>query len=152
MSTDGVLNQGDFIYYSFATLTTLGYSDITPVPSDLLTETVFGTLLFDIIAGLLLLGFAILPATVYPDAVRTNLLLIALKGGAMLIVGAVLYGMAARLRSYGRFLLPLPPISVGAYIYVLNKVNLPEALVGPGFSHGNGGRRGIFLHHLRSNP
>ena len=97
---------------------------------DLLTETVFGTLLFGIIAGLLLLGFAILPATVYPDAVRTNLLLIALMGGAMLIVGAVLYGIAARLRPYGRFLLPLPPISVGAYIYVLNKVNLPEALVG----------------------
>jgi len=78
---------------------------------DLLTETVFGTLLFDIIAGLLLLGFAILPATVYTDAVRTNLLLIALMGGAVLIVGALLYGMAARLRSYGRFLLPLPPPS-----------------------------------------
>ena len=76
-------------------------------------------------------------------------------GGAMLIVGAVLYGMADRLRSYGRFLLTLPPISVGAYIYVLNKVNLPEALVGPANLKdflmqavvGAG-----FFHHLRPNP
>jgi len=97
---------------------------------DLLVGTAFGTLLFVSIAGLLLVGFAILPETLYSDTVRANLLLIALMGGAMLILGAVLYGMAARLVSYGRFLLPLPPISVGAYIYVLNKVNLQEALVG----------------------
>ncbi len=97
---------------------------------DLLAGTAIGTLLFVSIAGLLLVGFAVLPETLYSDTVRTNLLLIALMGGAMLIVGAVLYGIAARLRPYGRFLLPLPPISVGAYIYVLNKVNLPEALVG----------------------
>ena len=97
---------------------------------DLLTETVFGTILFAIIAGLLLFGFAVLPETVYRDPVRTNLLLIALMGGAMLIVGAVLYALAARLAPYGRFLLPLPPISVAAYIYVLNKVNLPAPLVG----------------------
>ena len=98
---------------------------------DLLVGTAFGTLLFVSIAGFLLAGFAVLPETLYSDTVRANLLLIALMGGAMLILGAVLYGMAARLMSYGRFLLPLPPISVGAYIYVLNKVNLPEALVGP---------------------
>ncbi len=97
---------------------------------DLLEGTAFGTLLFVSIAGLLLVGFAVLPETLYSDTVRANLLLIALMGGAMLILGAVLYGMAARLVSYGRFLLPLPPISVGAYIYVLNKVNLSEALVG----------------------
>jgi len=45
---DGILNQADFIYYSFATLTTLGYGDITPVTSQArslaILEAVTGTL------------------------------------------------------------------------------------------------------------
>ncbi len=45
---DGILNQADFIYYSFATLTTLGYGDITPatphVRSLAILEAVTGTL------------------------------------------------------------------------------------------------------------
>ncbi len=101
-----------------------------PTTIDLLKETVIGTLAFLAITGLILLGFAVLPETLSRDAVRTNLLLITLMGGAMLIVGASLYSMADRVSPYGRYLLPLPPISVGAYIYVLNKVNLPEPLVG----------------------
>ncbi len=78
-----------------------------------------------------MIGFGVLPDDLSRDSVRTNLLLITLMGGAMLIVGAALYAMADRVAPYGRFLLPLPPISVGSYIYVLNKVNLPESLVGP---------------------
>ena len=45
---DGILNQADFIYYSFATLTTLGYGDITPATSQArslaILEAVTGTL------------------------------------------------------------------------------------------------------------
>ncbi len=44
----GILNQADFIYYSFATLTTLGYGDITPATSQArslaILEAVTGTL------------------------------------------------------------------------------------------------------------
>ena len=45
---DGILSQADFIYYSFATLTTLGYGDITPATSHVrslaILEAVTGTL------------------------------------------------------------------------------------------------------------
>ena len=45
---DGILDQADFIYYSFATLTTLGYGDITPATSQArslaILEAVTGTL------------------------------------------------------------------------------------------------------------
>ena len=43
-------------------------------------------------------------------------------GFAMFIVGLILYTNAARIAPYMRYLLPLPPISVAAYIYVLNVV------------------------------
>jgi hypothetical protein len=50
---DGVLNQSDFLYYSFATLTTLGYGDITPVTSIArsfaVTEAIIGVMYLAII-------------------------------------------------------------------------------------------------------
>ena len=42
----------------------------------------------------------------------------------MFIVGLILYTNATRVAPYMRYLLPLPPISVAAYIYVLNIVSL----------------------------
>ncbi len=102
-----------------------------PTTVDLLEETAIGTLAFLSISGLLLIGFGVLPDVLSRDSVRTNFLLITLMGGAMLIVGAALYAMADRVAPYGRFLLPLPPISVGSYIYVLNEVSLPDPPVGP---------------------
>ena len=33
LNPDGILNNADFLYFSFTTLTTLGYGDITPVTS-----------------------------------------------------------------------------------------------------------------------
>ena len=44
----------------------------------------------------------------------------------MLVVGTVLYLLAGPVSNYMRFLLLLPPISVAAYIYVQNKISLPE--------------------------
>ena len=63
---------------------------------------------------------------------RTSLLLITLMGAVMLFIGAGLYLLADQVATFMRFLLPLPPISVAAYIYVLNKVNAPEASTGAG--------------------
>lgn len=55
---DGILNQGDFIYYSFATLTTLGYGDITPVSSQArslaILESVTGTLFIAVLIARLI--------------------------------------------------------------------------------------------------
>lgn len=51
--------------------------------------------------------------------VKINLLLLGLMGLAMFIIAVVLYAVADRL-VYGRMLLTLPPISVAAYIYMVN--------------------------------
>ena len=56
------------------------------------------------------------------QVVRNNLIIIASMGFAMFIVGLILYTNASRIAPYMRYLLPLPPISVAAYIYVLNVV------------------------------
>ncbi len=56
------------------------------------------------------------------EAVRNNLIIIASMGFAMFLVGLILYSNATRIAPYMRYLLPLPPISVAAYIYVLNIV------------------------------
>ena len=41
---------------------------------------------------------------------KSNLLLIAMMGGALLFIGTVLYLLADRIADNMRFLLPLPPI------------------------------------------
>ena len=56
------------------------------------------------------------------ETVRNNLIIIASMGFAMFAVGLILYTNATRVAPYMRYLLPLPPISVAAYIYVLNIV------------------------------
>ena len=58
LKIDAILNQGDFIYYSFATLTTLGYGDITPVSSQArslaILEAVTGTLFIAVLIARLI--------------------------------------------------------------------------------------------------
>ncbi len=56
------------------------------------------------------------------ETVRNNLIIIASMGFAMFVVGLILYTNATRVAPYMRYLLPLPPIAVAAYIYVLNIV------------------------------
>ena len=56
------------------------------------------------------------------EAARTNLIIITSMGLAMFLVGLFLYFNASRVAPYMRYLLPLPPIAVAAYIYVLNVV------------------------------
>ena len=60
------------------------------------------------------------------QVVRNNLIVIASMGFAMFIVGLILYTNTSRVAPYMRYLLPLPPISVAAYIYVLNIVGARE--------------------------
>ncbi len=56
------------------------------------------------------------------EAARTNLIIITSMGFAMFLLGLFLYFNASRIAPHMRYLLPLPPISVAAYIYVLNVV------------------------------
>ena len=58
------------------------------------------------------------------EAARTNLIIITSMGLAMFLLGLFLYFNASRIAPYMRYLLPLPPISVAAYIYVLNVVSV----------------------------
>ena len=60
------------------------------------------------------------------DAVRNNLIVIASLGFAMFVIGLILYSNASRVAPFMRYLLPLPPIAVAAYIYVLNIVGAIE--------------------------
>lgn len=57
------------------------------------------------------------------DATRTNLLIVMAMGVAMFVLGLLLYLNGTRIAPYMRYLLPMPPIAVAAYIYVLNAVN-----------------------------
>ena len=43
-------------------------------------------------------------------------------GFTMFVIGLILYSNASRIAPFMRYLLPLPPIAVAAYIYVLNIV------------------------------
>ena len=61
-----------------------------------------------------------------PEAVRNNLIVIASMGFAMFIIGLILYSNVSRIAPFMRYLLPLPPIAVAAYIYVLNVVSSIE--------------------------
>ena len=56
------------------------------------------------------------------EAVRNNLIVIASMGFSMFAIGLILYKYSALVSPYMRYLLPLPPISVAAYIYVLDIV------------------------------
>ena len=51
---------------------------------------------------------------------KTSVLLIAMMGLAMFVVGIVLYAFSERVSAFGYLLLPLPPIAVGSYIYLNN--------------------------------
>lgn len=65
--------------------------------------------------------------------VRLSILLIIALGTCMLFVAIFLYGLGDTVAAYERYLLPLPPISVAAYMYALNRMSLPQ--------HGAGGIR-----------
>ena len=56
------------------------------------------------------------------EAARTNLIIITSMGLAMFLVGLFFSANASRIAPYMRYLLPLPPIAVAAYIYVLNVI------------------------------
>ena len=58
------------------------------------------------------------------ETVRNNLMVITSMGFAMFSLGLVLYTKSAWVAPYIRYLLPLPPIAVAAYIYVLNIVKM----------------------------
>ena len=56
------------------------------------------------------------------ETVRNNLIVISSMGFTMFSIGLILYKHSALVSPYMRYLLPLPPISVAAYIYVLDIV------------------------------
>ncbi|ESA33931.1 hypothetical protein N836_01325 [Leptolyngbya sp. Heron Island J] len=56
------------------------------------------------------------------ETVRNNLIVIASMGFTIFAIGLILYKYSALVSPYMRYLLPLPPISVAAYIYVLDIV------------------------------
>ena len=98
--------------------------------ADVLTETVVGVIVFLALSLLMIGVLHTVPASIRSDASKEKILLIAIMGVAMLVAGVVLYALARRVASHWRFLLPLPPISVGSYIYVLNRTSEPGALSG----------------------
>ena len=98
--------------------------------ADVLTETVVGVIVFLALSLLMIGVLHTVPASIRSDAAKEKILLIAIMGVAMLVAGVVLYALARRVASHWRFLLPLPPISVGSYIYVLNRTSEPGALSG----------------------
>lgn len=51
-------------------------------------------------------------------------------GETMFIVGMVLFALNEHVAPYMRFLLPLPPISVAAYSFALNRISEAGALTG----------------------
>ena len=54
------------------------------------------------------------------EGVKSTTFLLAGMGIAMAIGGVVLYANAHRLEEHAHLLIPLPPISVAAYIYAVN--------------------------------
>ncbi|TDI14933.1 MAG: hypothetical protein E2P05_08425 [Acidobacteria bacterium] len=98
--------------------------------ADVLTETAVGVIVFLALSLLMLGVLHTVPASIRSDLAKEKILLIAIMGVAMLVAGVVLYALAGRVASHWRFLLPLPPISVASYIYVLNRMSEPSALAG----------------------
>lgn len=97
---------------------------------DVLTETVVGTLVFVVLSLLIIAVLHTVPGGIRSDLVREKILLIAIMGVAMFVVGVGLYLLAERVAPHWRFLLVLPPISVASYIYVLNRLGETDALAG----------------------
>ena len=97
---------------------------------DVLTETVVGTVVFVVLSLLIIAVLHTVPGSIRSDLVREKILLIAIMGVAMFVAGVGLYLLAERVAPHWRFLLPLPPISVAAYIYVLNRMGETDALAG----------------------
>lgn len=99
--------------------------------ADVLTETLVGVIVFLALSLLMIGVLHTVPLAIRSDLVREKILLIAILGAAMLVAGLVLYALAGRVASHWRFLLPLPPISVASYIYVLNRMSETDAFAGP---------------------
>jgi len=97
---------------------------------DVLTETAVGTVVFVVLSLLIIAVLHTVPGSIRSDLVREKILLIAIMGVAMFVAGVGLYLLAERVAPHWRFLLPVPPISVAAYIYVLNRVGETDALTG----------------------
>ena len=51
---------------------------------------------------------------------KTSVLLLAMLGVAIVVVGMTLYALSSRIAGLGYLLLPIPPIAVASYIYVTN--------------------------------
>ena len=98
--------------------------------ADVLTETLVGVIVFVALSMLMIAVLHTVPSFIRSDLVREKILLIAVLGIAMLLAGVLLYAFAGRVAPHWRFLLPLPPISVAAYIYVLNRMGEAGALSG----------------------
>ena len=97
---------------------------------DALTETLVGILGFLVLSIMMIGVLQSVPASFRSDPVSEKLLMIAVMGVAMLGTGALLYVLSERVAPHWRFVLPLPPIIVAAYIYVLNRIDVPDALAG----------------------
>ena len=52
---DGMINAAEFLYYSFVTMTTLGYGDITPMTAQArslsILQAIFGVLFMAVVIG-----------------------------------------------------------------------------------------------------
>ena len=97
---------------------------------DVLTELLVGVIVFFVLCMLMIAVLHTVPDSIRSDATKEKILLIAIMGLAMMVAGAFLYANVKRVASHWRFLLPLPPISVAAYIYVLNRSGEANALAG----------------------
>jgi len=97
---------------------------------DVLTETAVGTVVFVVLSLLIIAVLHTVPGSIRSDLVREKILLIAIMGVAMFVAGVGLYLLAERVAPHWRFLLPVPPISVAAYTYVLNRMGETDALTG----------------------
>lgn len=54
------------------------------------------------------------------ELLKLNLLSIAVSGLIMLAAGLVLYAFRAGMAPYVRYVLPIPPLAVAAYVFVFN--------------------------------
>jgi hypothetical protein len=88
----------------------------------LLIDNFIGACLFFTVSLLILLGSALVP-----EGVSEDIALISVMGVTIFTVGAVLYVFAKFTEPYSRFLALFPTLSVGCYIFAVNRVK-PEGL------------------------